>query len=266
VLLGALGMALALGMRVYVVWRIGAPALARTASIASVLAMLLTARVIEHAMLTWSYVGPHSHFAQAIAWGLVPATFAAWALVHRPRAGLAFVSAWWVAGLDVPFVEPWVLAAPIVTLALAIRDRRVRMPITWAAAGLAVGLASTGIAYDQIYVGEMHDFIVRYPWGPDAALRMSAAAIVLLAGRALLADRTWALLALIAACVLYAGLPAPHFEYPRTCMPGSRHPLDGGDAPLFLAIAATLLVTWAAPLVRALRPSADERADQSAQL
>lgn len=212
-----------------------------------------------------------------VAWFFVPTLVAVVTLLARPRVGLASIALWsfvasplgWFTLGTEPPVALWALdgltpqATPSSWLALAltvggaISRREVRLPLTWALAGLALATACSAIAID---LTRASDWMPAEGWRVAqtfTAPRLLVAGAMLIASRHALRDRTWAMLALVATCFAFAALGAiapPGFTYFRWCTGGQpMHPLDADHGRLALVIATGLSLTWLLPVVRALR-------------
>ena len=245
---GVVGVAIAAALRGAVVSRLGPRAISYSASLAALVAMVLAGHAVQFVAIILADA------SVANSWFVVPLVVAAYALVVRPRAGLAFVSAWWLAEREIPIADPLLHACTLATVASMFVRRSIRMPATWGAAGLALALACTSLVFEHRWVGVMNGFVVAHPFDSAAWIRMVCAGAMVVFARYLLADRTWAVLALIVACAGYATLAPPHFPIPISCMPAPHHPLDAHYQPLLTGIAIVLALTWALPFYRALRP------------
>lgn len=237
-----------LAARSYVVLRARPPdAESWVSRIAAVNAVILLAIVIGESTYAFSLVPQY-------AWMFVPLVTCGFALLTRPIVGLAFLAGAAVDqyGAGFFFGAGMVFALPVLAVH-AVRTGSWRLPMTWALAGLAMTLACEAIRFDHEPIGSIAGHILHLRTGPELGLRLTAEATVLVAARGVLSSRTWALLALVAACTVLGALSGPHLFYQHSCMsPWFGHPLDFGQGDWFLRIALVLAAIWAAPVGRYL--------------
>jgi hypothetical protein len=220
-------------------------------SLASLLAMLFAGCAAEGISLALALS------QRSMVWSWVPALMGAYLLILRPRVGLAFVGG--LALAWAPWIFGWELARSVrvvaigVALGLALIGRA-RRSVTFAIAAVIVVLGSDALHAEQLSIDRLHDHISFVAWSrADALARMGGAAAMIVLARYVLAERTWAMLALAAVSTAYAQLPAPGIEQWRGMQWWSIHPLDTGAASALPWLALLLLITWAVPIARWLR-------------
>ena len=244
---GYLGLLVVAALRAWVALRAEPVSVRWESSVAAILAMSMGAMLgswLPDVMARHSATG---------AWWLLPWVIATYALVMHPLAGLAFVALWqtWPFVFDPP---TWVSALLLLTVVLAVRDRRWRLPLTWAVAGVAVDLSCRALSFDREALdqtGMISPHSASWVHGVQADMAMLV--VMVIAGRGLLGARSWAVPVMVVASGLYALQPAPHRVLFVRAPNGPSHPLDAGQAHVFAIIAIVIALTWALPFYRALR-------------